>query len=273
MKKQFQNFRIPVTVISSAVLLFASCKKDNTYKGNSAPPPPTINSVVKTSSGDSLEVVAKINEFRQLAGDPVNTAPGATTGRREINWDAVPPGFTNSDNFPSDFFGASDPILPNGRKRGLILENTGTSFRVDSTSFADIDDSYATQFEAFSKNRLFAYLGNNVTEITFKVPGTNTDAFVKSFGVVFTDVDDASSTYVEYFNGNKSLGVFYAPARTLDGSFSFLGVNFPDEEVTRIRITSGNGILGTGVKDISNGGTKDLVVMDDFIYDEPKPQN
>jgi hypothetical protein len=272
MKKQFQNFRVPVTVISSAVLLFAGCKKYGTTNGGGYPPV-TVNSVVKASSGDSIGVVTKINEFRLLAGDPLNTAPGAETGRREINWDAVPAAFTNANNFPFDFFGASDSALPNGRKRGLILQSTGTSFRVDSTSFADIDASYATQFEAFSKKRLFAYMDNNVTEVTFKIPGTITDAFVKGFGVVFTDVDDANSTSIEYFNGNKSLGIFNVPVRTVNGSFSFLGVNFPDEKVTKVKITSGNGILGAGIKDISDGGTKDLVVMDDFIYDEPKKLN
>ena len=138
MKKQVQNFRLMATMISSAVLLFAGCTKDKTAN-NSVYPPVTVNSVVEASSGDSIGVVSKINDFRALAGDPVNTAPGAETGRREINWDAVPPAFTNANNFPFDFFGGSDAALPNGRKRGLILQNTGTSFRVDSTSFSDID--------------------------------------------------------------------------------------------------------------------------------------
>ena len=52
--------------------------------------------------------------------------------------------------------------------------------------------------------------------------------------------------------------------------FSFVGVGFPDENITRVKITSGNAVLGSGVKDISNGGNYDLVVMDDFLYDEPK---
>lgn len=272
MKKQFQKFRIPVIVIASAIVLFTSCKKSNTTYGGVNNTPPPINSIVKISSGDSLAVVPKINEFRLLAGDPLNSAPGAIGGRREINWDAVPANLTNTNNFPLDFFGSSDPTLPNGRKRGLLYENPAAIFQVDSTSFAGIDASYATQFEPFSKKRLFASLNTNVINVNFKVPGTLTDAYVKAFGVVFTDVDDANSTSIEYFNGNKSLGVFKVPVRTAGGSFSFLGVSFPDEKVTKVRITSGNGILGAGVKDISNGGTKDLVVMDDLIYDEPKAQ-
>jgi hypothetical protein len=250
-------------------LLLASCSKDeNTHQTQE----PQIKSVFITASGDSTNVVAKLNEFRLLAGDPLNSAPGATAGRREVNWDAVPSAFTNTNNFPFDFFGSADPVLGNGRKRGLILTNTGTSFRVDSTRFASIDASYATEFSAFSQNRVFAYMGNNVTEVTFKVPGTNDVASVHGFGVIFSDVDDANSTTVQYYNGDKSLGIFKAPVRSGSSSFSFLGMGFPEETVTRVRITSGNGTLGAGIKDISNGGSKDLVVMDDFIYDEPKKQ-
>lgn len=260
------NSVIAISIITAATF-FISCKKNGSYGSN----PPNVNAIVKLAAGDSTAIVPKLNEFRTLAGDPLNTAPGATSGRREVNWDAVPATFTNANNFPFDFFGASDTTLPDGRKRGLILTNTGTSFRVDSTNFSDIESSYANQFKIFSKKRLFAYIANNVTQVTFKIPGTSTDAFVKGFGVIFCDVDDASSTSVEYFNGTKSLGIYKAtPAAQ---GFSFVGVSFPDEKVTMVKITAGNGLLATGVKDISNGGTKDLVVMDDFIYDEPKQLN
>ncbi|MEP7110154.1 MAG: hypothetical protein ABI760_19315 [Ferruginibacter sp.] len=269
MKKQFQQLANAATCTAAIILSATGCKKD--YNTNY--PPATIYTVVKAVSGDSLGIVVKMNEYRLLAGNQLNSTTGVTGGRREVNWDAVPATFTNANNFPSDFFGSSDAALPDGRKRGLLLQNTGTSFRVDSTDFTEVEPSYATTFETFSKKKLFVYMGNNVTEVSFKVPGTNTDAYVKGFGAVFTDVDDANSTSLEFFSGSKSLGTYKVPVRTATGSFSFLGVNFPDEKIIKVRITEGNGLLGSGVKDISNGGTKDLVVMDDFIYDEPRPFN
>lgn len=264
MKKIFNKTTL---IIIAATAILVSCKKDNN-NGGYGKPDPTIKSVVVSTAGDSAGIVGKLNELRSLLGDPLNTTPGVTGGRREVNWDAVPPAFTNSNNFPFDFFGGFDAALPNGRKRGLILGNAASTLRVDSTDFAGIDASYSQQFEPFSKKRLFAPASTNITEITFKVPGTNTDAFVKGFSVIFSDVDLANKTSIEYFNGNKSPGVFYATAAP--HGFSLLGVSFPDEKITRIKIISGNGALGSGNKDVSDAGAYDLVVMDDFLYDEPK---
>ena len=253
---------IQISVFTLSVFLCACTK--NGYNNNNSPQP---QATVVSASGD---VTNAIGEFRQLLGDPLNSAPGATSGRREINWDGVPANLTNNGDFPFDFFNSTDPTVANGRKRGLVYQNTGTQFRVDSSDFSSIDNSYAAQFDAFSAKKIFAYLGNNVTDILFKVAGTNADATVKGFGLIFSDVDDPNSTKVEFFNGLKSLGVFKAPTRSGTTSFSFLGVYFPNDKVTRIRITAGNGILAAGVKDVSDGGSKDLVVMDDFFYSEPQ---
>jgi hypothetical protein len=266
MKKQ----SIYLAVIAATVALFTACNKDNNDDyGPNGPNNPTINAQQFKATGDSTGIASKLDEFRNTLGATLNTAPGATGGRREVNWDGVPANLTNNNNFPADFFGSSDPALANGRKRGLLMTNTGTSFRVDSTDFSEVDASYGDQFNRFSPKRLFVYMGNTVTECTFKVPGSTTDAFVKGFGVVFNDVDDANSTSLEFFNGSKSLGVYKA-SQSPSGQFSLLGVFFPDEKITKVRITSGNALLAAGTKDISSGGTKDLVVMDDFLYDEPK---
>jgi hypothetical protein len=217
--------------------LFAACSKDDAYAP--APiPDPQIKSTVVTGTGD---ITARLTEFRNIIGSVLNTAPGATGGRREVNWDAVPAANTNNNAFPADFFNNTDPSASNGRKRGLLLANTGTSFRVDSTDFSEIEAIYATEFDAFSPKRTFAYLGTNITEAIFIVPGTNTDASVTGFGVIFTDVDDASSTTMEFFNGSKSLGVFKVPAKS-GSNFSFLGVHFSEEKITRVKITAGNGV-------------------------------
>ena len=51
-------------------------------------------------------------------------------------------------------------------------------------------------------------------------------------------------------------------------SLSFLGVIFSaGEEIARVRITSGNATLSTSNND---GFGTDLVVMDDFLYSEPR---
>lgn len=259
-------FLIPATLLF-VIVTAASCKKEKTEE------PVIPKGTSFTAAGDSATVAAKVAEFRTQLGTTLNTAPGATGGRREVNWDAVPASFTNNNNFPFDFFTQHDAALPNGRKRGISFSTpAGSQLRVDSTSFQSIDASYANQFAFFSKNRLFAGSDHQVVNATFKVPGANESATVKGFGVIFSDVDDANSTMIEFFTGTatlQSLGVYKAPAASGSKKFSFLGVYFPNDKVTAVKITSGNAKLATGIKDITDGGINDLVTMDDFLYDEP----
>jgi hypothetical protein len=259
------HFFKAVSMFSILSFTILSCDKND--NNDYTPPQQQPQANVFSAAGDSADIIETINQLRTVLGDSLNFTTGKTTGRREINWDAVPPTFTNNNNFPVDFFNSKVDTDPAGRKRGLEYINAGTGFRVDSTSFAEIDPSYANQFKVFSRKRLITQTGNNVYEAVFKVAGTNTDAFVHGFGVIFSDVDDASSTTLEFFNDNKSLGVF--KAKPAAQNLSFLGVHFPYEKITRIRFTSGNGILANGNKDVSDGGNHDLVVLDDFFYDEP----
>jgi hypothetical protein len=259
--------KFSLKILSAGVFLFGilitGCDKDNDSEAG-------IQPIVAKASGDSAAIITSINQFRAVLGDPLNTAPGATAGRREVNWDGVPANFTNNESFPLDFFNNTDPAGPNGRKRGLVYINTGSPLRLDSSNFAEVDASYADEFIPFSKKRAIAAVNSTVSEITFKIPGTATDAYVHGFGIIFSDVENAQSAYIELFSGNQSLGVFTAPAKNATGGFSFLGVYSSAFKITRVKITSGNGALGAGVKDISDGGLKDLVVYDDFFYDEPK---
>ncbi len=220
---------------------------------------------VVVASGD---ITAELAAFRAILGDSLNRAPGATTGRREIDWDGVPAAFSDNDTFAGDFFNLTDPDGPNGRKRGAVFATPGTGFRVSGTDLADVDPSYGAQFDAFSPTKTFVAVGSAVTDVTFKRPGEDVDAVVHGFGVVFSDVDTEGSATVEFFSATRSLGRYAAPAAAQ--GVSLVGVHFPNDDVVRARIVSGGAALGVGVLDVSDGGAADLVVMDDFLYDEPR---
>lgn len=262
MKKRMFVYACSATLLASAALV--GCKEDD------APDYlPKEDVSVNRAAGDSSAIVATLNAFRSIAGDSLNTTTGATGGRREINWDGVPANLSDENKFPPDFFNNTDPAGPNGRKRGLVYTPASADLRVSTRQFADIDSSYASQFFPFSRPRLFSPNQSNVSEIQFKVAGTNTDAFVKAFGLVLSDVDAASSTTLEAFDGEKSLGIFKAQAQAGTGNFSFLGISVNDARITKIKLTTGNAALKAGVKDISDGGEYDLVVIDDLVYSEP----
>ena len=241
--------------IITAVLLFgvfAACKKEN-----------NDNVIVISAAGD---ITARVNEFRQLLGDKLNAAPGATGGRREINWDGVPDDLLGKP-LPANFLNNTEPGAPESQQRGLIYE--GDTFEVSKTDFSEINPDASGEFTAFSGTKTFTNISDNLWGIGFEVPGEDETATVKGFGIVFTDVDVANNTSLEFFDGNKSLGRFFAPVQQPGSKHSFLGVYFKDQRITKVQVQHGNGLLNKGEKDISAGGATDLVILDDFMYDEP----
>jgi hypothetical protein len=235
------------------LVLATGCKKD-TEKDNPV--------IIFSASGD---ITAKANEFRSQLG-VLNTTPGVTGGRREINWDGVPDSLTGIKLAP-DFFNATNPGAPASRQRGLVYAGTSDAM-VSKTNFTEVNASAAPSFSAFSGNKTFAVVNSSLWPVEFTVPGQNTLATVKGFGLVVVDADKDNSTFLEFFNEDRSLGVYYVPAHTGSSNFSFLGVYFKNEVITMVKIGH-EGRLADGEKDISNGGNKDLVVFDDFIYSEP----
>lgn len=236
---------------------------------------------IRSGAGSNAAAIqAVVDQYRADLGGLNPNNPGTfVTGRREINWDAVPDNFSSPNLLPADFFNGPNPP----RSRGVVFSTPGSGFLVSADSdnpsaaapnFADIDASYAAQFGVFSPQRLFIADRSNVTDVSFFVAGTNIPATSRGFGAVFSDVDVAGSTKIEFFGaGDVSLGSHDVPAAGAgSASFSFLGVFFEDAVVTRVRITSGSAALAPGVLDVSDGGASDLVVMDDFIYGEPVPE-
>jgi hypothetical protein len=241
------------------LLAILGCSKDSP----TATAPQGPQATVFTATGD---VAAKVTEFRNALGPSNGATPGEQPGgRREINWDgAAANPFDNRNDFPPDFFNTTAKV-------GSTYATPGTGFRNDSTLFREVDPSYATQFNFFSPNKLFAPVGSNLLDELFEVAGQPTPAVVRGFGIVFSDVDTANQTTIEVFDRNgASIGTFAAPARSDAAGLSFVGVTFADPIIARVRIKLGTGAMGAGVHDVSDGGTVDLVVLDNVVYGEPK---
>ncbi|MEW6277055.1 MAG: Ig-like domain-containing protein [Candidatus Eremiobacterota bacterium] len=221
-------------------------------------------SVREGASATAAGLLPVVDQHRADLGNPLNpnVAGSFGGGRREINWDAVPPAQTNTNTFPSDFFNSNSP-------RGVRISTPGAGLRVSDNNFTDVNATYAAEFLFFSPVRTFAAIGSNVMNVNFFVPGSATPATTSGFGAVFSDVDQAASTRIEWFFPNGQSFSRNVPA--LNRGLSFLGVTFTGVEVTQVRLTLGNGVLGAGLNDVSSGGQNDLVITDDFLYGEPSP--
>jgi hypothetical protein len=233
--------------------------------------------VVRTATGaTAADITATRDAFRDdLGGGTTAGANGSFGGlRREINWDGVPANFSAPNMLPATFFNVNSP-------RGVLFSTPGSGFEVSSSTtdngpgqpaaanFGNIDPSYTNTFAPFSAQRLFTSLGSNITDISFFVPGTNTPALTRGFGVIFSDVDLANATSVQLFDVSHSLlGTFFVPNLKGNQTFSFIGISYPTPIISAVRILAGNTDLGPGAVD-QNGNVVDEVVMDDFLYGEP----
>jgi len=225
-------------------------------------PPALLDGTVIQSSG---AIEADLEAFRALLGNPINgTAPGQQlTGHREINWDAVPAAVTNVTNFPPAFFNTNST-------RGLVYTPASHDLEVSDRRFTDINPTYEAEFNPFSGQKLFSPIGHTKADVHFFVAGSDTEAAVKGFGAVFMDVDqEGSSGLVVFGEDGRPLAKLLAPVRSDARGASFVGVVFPEPVIGRVRIVSGNGRLAPGKDDVSQGGERDLVVLDDFLYGEP----
>jgi hypothetical protein len=226
---------------------------------------------IVSATGD---IAAAVNEYRSLLGPILNpNVAGEQPGdRREINWDApiVPATLTNNDAFPGDFFNTVSP-------RGVLLTTEGQLFRISDIGYIDVNPSYAQEFRAFSPRKLFTARNSTVTDVRFVVAGSDTPALVTGFGAVFADVGLAdSTTTIQYFDAaGTELLKLTAPRRSDDRGLSFIGAKFDAGVVARVRITAGDTPIGADNFDnVKGAGVKrDIVVMDDFIYGEPRPIN
>ena len=240
-------------------------------------------SVFQAAGKDVASIQSSVDAFRAALGNPNNGNAGPMdTGHREINWDGVGGADTTT----------TVPITP----FNVFLNTRGSQFTTPGIGLTQApasggpqgglavlfnNPSYGTILKPFSNMRLFTPVGSNITEALFFRPGSNGSipATVTGFGAVFTDVDQpdgsgpgqkrgnrGASTLIEFFGVNGEL-LFssFVPSSPGDGSQSFFGVKFNDARIARVKITTGD--VAPGPDDDSSN---DIVVMDDFIYGEPK---
>ena len=220
--------------------------------------------VVREATGaNAAAIQAAVDAFRNDLGGPNNgVTPGSQPGgRREITWDG------GGAAAAATIFPTLATAFAN---RGAVFVTPGSGFESSgqpSPEFGDLNVGYPNLFATFSAPRLFTVLNSNVMDVLFSVPGNATvPAGVAGFGSVFTDVDSATSTKLEFYAADGTL-LFERFVQATEGneSLSFLGVSFDaGEVVTRVHIISGNAAPGPDESD-----KLDLVVMDDFIYGEP----
>jgi hypothetical protein len=225
---------------------------------------------IEGAAGGAAGLTPTVTAFRGLLGEPNNASnPPAAAGRREINWDGTPDAQSAPNLLPPDFFNTTVP-------RGAVFASKNKKFQVSADAdnpintgvrFANINEQYDDIFATFSPEKLFTPIATNVMGVRFFVPGTNRPATVKGFGAVFTDVDRANTTKLELLDRyGKVIYVAYAPKASR--GLSFVGVK-TKADIWEVRITTGNAPLS--IKNLERK-KYDLVVMDDFLYAEPRPR-
>ena len=249
-------------------------------------------SVFSSVGADAAAVQGSVDAFRAALGANnglgacVSAACLAGQGRREINWDAVPDSASTPNGFSGSFFNQAS-AAPAARVRGARFTTPG-SFAVSAdsdsdndgnpgplaTEFGNLNSQSADQFAAFSAQRIFGLLGTNTMDVLFDLAGSpGTAASVRGFGVVFTDVEVADLTTLEFFDAQGHL-LFTQSAEPFPfvgsdsfGSFSFVGVLFDTPLVARVHLTVGE--FDAAFMQVPGSGGRDAVAMDDFIYGEP----
>jgi hypothetical protein len=233
--------------------------------------PPTV---FQAAGPTPASIQSAVDQYRAALGAVNNgNNPGPLAGgRREINWDGG--GSTATSPGPT-------PFTVFLQSRGAHITTPGTGFvqaPLDGLVSTFANDTYATVFRPFSPVRLFSPLDSNITSVEFFEPGSNgtVPATTTGFGAVFTGVDRPSgelpqgrspaSTLIEYFDRDgRLLFSSFVPASPGVAGLSFLGIVFGDARIARVRITTGDKAPGP-----DDSAQRDIVVMDDFLYGEPR---
>jgi len=220
---------------------------------------------VSAISPDADGLKESFELFRDLLGGDNNMdlvkKKGLKEGHRQINWDAAAVPF----DMPGDFFAATVP-------RGCTVRSDSDEFRVSNPAdggddlFDSINHKAAKDFQAFTLERLFTSVEENVFTIDFSVPGfVDRPAVVDGFGAVFVDVKEAHKTKMTFFAKSGCI-IAEEYVKPLAKGLSFLGAFSSKYPIFKVEVVLGE----VAIDDSSDWKGDDVVVMDDFIYSEPQ---
>lgn len=123
----------------------------------------------------------------------------------------------------------------------------------------------------FSPPNLWAPFNSNTTELRIVAPAapatTPAPAMTRGLGIVFVNVESASSTTIQYYSGDGLLATVPVP----QGTMSFAGMLFRDPVITRVVVTLGTAEIfdfhGTSVTPV--GSASSMAAADDVLLAEP----
>ena len=278
MKKYFFRFAFVLSLLAGFIVpQFAGAQEDFSQTSAVAEISDPV-AVFQAAGPTTTSIQSSVDRYRD--------AVSVLAGRREINWDGgsqTTEATTVSGNPFNGFLISRGALFTTPDGTGFVQAPAGTDVAPGGLAGVFGNPTYKTSFRPFSNLRLFSAIGGKVTDVTFFVPGGgDVAATVSGFGAVFTDVDQPNgsgpahkrgnrhaSTLIEYYGVNGEL-LFssFVPASPGDGGFSFFGIVFPDARIARVRITSGDVAPGP-----DDSAKQDVVMMDDFIFGEPRPIN
>ncbi|MFC7532926.1 hypothetical protein [Actinoplanes sp. GCM10030250] len=266
LRRRLLKLAVTAAVVPAALLPLASAP------ASAAAVAPSFTKI-EGAAANAAGLQPTVDAYRALLGQPNNgSTPGSQpAGRREINWDGTPDAQSAPNALPRDFFNTTAP-------RGVVFSSSTNRFQVSADSdnptwtpvrFGNVNSQYPSIFGTFSAERLFTPVGTNRMIIKFFEPGTTKPATVNGFGAVFSDVDKSNVSKIELYDRWGALLWQNAVPKgtTASNSLSFLGVT-TTAQVAEVRLTAGDAPLSSTNSDTSS---RDVVVMDDFLYGEPKP--
>jgi hypothetical protein len=231
----------------------------------------TAQAVPIVFSGSGANTTTAFNDFRAAIG-----------GGSRITWDGVKLDGTDANPNTRVIASGSTVEIPIDRFRnvGAIYADP---YAVSGDGFATVNPGTAGQFTAFTPSNTFAMFDPNdgqfvdrFIEQTFVLPGTNTAAVTSGFGAIFTDVELAGTSSIEYIGSQGvSLGKFDVPVGA-SGETQFLGVLFDQPIIEKVVLTLGTNALFSfdgsvfksfGPESLAEG--IDLAVTDDFAFATP----